>query len=330
MTRDDIDLIPDMVKSGKTNWEQVTKELVVFIIRNKPMFGLQKYDEDFISDFIIQFLVRGPESLAEYEDSKGGFLSYLFCIIRNIFTGLYKKAAIKSRIEYHNVSESIANYGNKIEAYANINYKDFERPKVPYSCKPVSIEAFQIACKTDSYHIKRIINSDETTFEKEIRAKLKGLSPKMIQNILMVLTLKSSYYITDNQVEKISKVLNINTTAMHEIIQEMKTQICSRVSNKEKIEIRRNRAYYNHKTTRNMIIWEELDFNKTEYEKLKLNRKYEKSTKNWKNLNHQLEEGKILIRPTTKQIAQVLGLSSRQVIYYQSTARKLGINICKV
>ena len=330
MTRDDIDLIPEMVKSGKKNWEQVTKELVVFIIRNKPMFGLQKYDEDFISDFIIQFLVRGPESLSDYEDKKGNFSSYLFCIIRNIFTGLHKKAAIKSRIEYHNVNESIANYENKVEAYQNINYKDFERPKVPYSCKPISIEAFQIACKTDSYHIKRIINSDETTFEKEIKARLKGYSPKMIQNILMVLTLKSSYYITDNQVEMICKFLNINISLMHEIIQEMKTQIFSRIQNKEKIEIRRNRAYYNHKTTRDMIAWDKLDFSKTEYEKFKLNRKYEKCTRNWKNLNHQLEEGKILIRPTTKQIAHVLGLSSRQVIYYQSIARKLGINICKV
>ena len=84
MTRDEIELIPDTVASGKKSWEQVTKELVVFIVTNKPMFGLQKFDEDFISDFIIQFLLRATDSLAEYENTKGGFLSYLFCIIRNI------------------------------------------------------------------------------------------------------------------------------------------------------------------------------------------------------------------------------------------------------
>ena len=142
MTRDEIDLIPEMVASGKMSWEQVTRELVVFIILNKPMFGLQKYDEDLISDFIIQFLVRGPECLSEYEDSKGVFLSYLFCIIRNIISGLYKRAAIKSRIEYYTVSESIDSYATKAEAYANINYNDFERPKVPYSCKKRKLLGF--------------------------------------------------------------------------------------------------------------------------------------------------------------------------------------------
>ena len=330
MTRDEIETIPELVKSGKMNWEQVAKELVVFIMRNKPMFGLQKYDEDFISDFIIQFLVRGPDALAEYDITKGGFMSYLFCMIKNIITSLNKKAALNSRIEYHNVSESIANYQNKVDAYQNINYEEFECPKVPYTYKPVSYKDFQIACKTDSYHIKRIISSEESAFEADIKKKLKGYSPKMIQNIVIVLALKSSYYITDDQIEKISKLLNIDKTSIHEIIQELKTLMDSRISNKEKIEIRRNRAYYNHKTMRDQIKWNELNSSEPQYENLKLNRKYEKNTRSWKNLNHQLEEGKILIRPTTKLIAKVLGISSRQVTYYQTTARKLGIKIDKV
>ena len=78
MIKEDIEKIPELVKSGKKSWEQVCHELVVFIICNKPMFGLHKYDEDFISDFIIQFLVRGPEALAEFREEKGAFLSYLF------------------------------------------------------------------------------------------------------------------------------------------------------------------------------------------------------------------------------------------------------------
>ena len=330
MTRDEIEMIPDAVASGKMSWEQVTNELVVFIVRNKPMFGLQKFDEDFISDFIIQFLLRGTESFAEYENSKGGFLSYLFCIIRNIVTGLHKKAVINSRIEYHNISESIANYENVIEAYKNIKYDEFEKPKVPYFYKPVSYKAFQVACKTDTYHIKRVISAKENDINADFKAKLKGLSPKMIQNILMVLALKSSYYITDEQIEKISSLLNINKTSLEQIIQELKSLMDSRINNKEKIEIRRNRAYYNHKIIRDQIKWNELNSNEPQYENFKLNLKYEKSTRSWKTINHQLEQGKILIRPTTKLIAKVLGISSRQVTYYQSTARKLGLNIRKV
>lgn len=330
MIKEDIEKIPELVKSGKKSWEQVCHELVVFIICNKPMFGLHKYDEDFISDFIIQFLVRGPEALAEFREEKGAFLSYLFCMIKNIIISLQKKATMSTRIEYHNVNECIIEYEHKAEAYMHINYKDIEQPKVPFIYHPVSPEDFQIACKTDSYQIKRIINSNESEFENDIKEKLKGYSPKMIKNILMVLALKSSYYITDDQVEKISKLLCIDKAKMQCVIQELKNQMNSRVLHKEKIEIRRNRAYFNHRTIRDQIKWNDLNFSEPEYENYKLNKKYEKSTKNWATLNHQLEEGKINIRPTTKLIAKILGISPRQVTYYQTTARRLGIKICKV
>ena len=330
MTREDIELIPEMVKSGKKSWEQVAKELVLFIIANKPMFGLQKFDEDFISDFIITFLDKGPESMNEYDTSRGTFFAYLFCITRNFQTSLVKRAAINNQIEYLKLGESICNYENKIEAYNNIKYEDFERPKVPYSYKPISYKDFQIACKTDSYHIKKVMSSNQTCFADHIKEKLKDYSPKMIQNIMLVLMLKSSYYITDDQVEKISALLNISSSSLHQIIQEINLQMEKRIFNKEKIEIRRNRAYFQHKRLKCQMEWNENNTIEPEYENLTLKRKYQKNTRNWSTLNHQLEEGKIHIRPTTKLIAKILGMSPRQVTYYQTTARKLGITINKV
>ena len=330
MIRENIDLYPDLVKSGKMTWEQVTKELVVFIISNKPMFGLQKYDEDFISDFIIQFLTKGPASLAEFQDSKGGFISYLFCMIKNIITSLHKKAAINSRIEYHNINESIADYENKVDAYQKIKYEEFERPKVPYTYKPVSYKDFQIACRTDTYHIRKVMTSKDTAIDDELTKRLRGYSSIMIRNILIVLTLKSSYYIKDEEIEKISEILNINKEKIRDIIQELKIKMDSRISHKEKMEIRRNRAYFNHKIIRDQIEWNELNIPEPEYENSRLTKKYEKNTKNWTTLNHQLEEGKIHIRPTTKLIAKILGISPRQVTYYQTIARKLGLIIFKV
>lgn len=330
MTREQIDLIPEMVKAGKTSWKQVSKDLVLFILKNKPMFGLQKFDEDFISDFIIIFLDRGPESMAEYNTNRGPFFSYLFCITRNYQTSLMKKAAVQNQIEYLKLSESISNYESKIDAYKNINFNDFEKPKIPYSYKPISYKDFQIACKTDSYHIKRVINSKESGLSENIKDKLKDYSPIMIQNIIMVLSLKSAYYITDEQIDKISALLNIEPSKLHQIIQDVKLQMERRIHNKEKIEIRRNRAYFLHKRFKSQMEWNESNIAEPEYENYKLNKKYLKNTRNWNNLNHQLEEGKIHIRPTTKLIAKILGMSPRQVTYYQTTARKLGIYISKV
>ena len=195
------------------------------------MFGLQKFDEDFISDFIITFLDRGPASMAEYDISRGSFFSYLFCITRNYQTSLMKKAVVRNQIEYLKLSESISNYENKIDAYKNIRYDDFEKPKVPYSYKPISYKDFQIACKTDSYHIKKVINSTESGLSENIKEKLRDYSPIMIQNIIMVLSLKSAYYLTDDQIEKISALLNIETSSLHQIIQDVKLQMERRIHN---------------------------------------------------------------------------------------------------
>lgn len=330
MTRNDIENFPELVKTGKMTWEQVSKELVVFLIRNKPMFGLQKFDEDFISDFVIIFLDRGPDALAEFNYDRGSFFSYLFCMSKNFQTALFKKASIKNRIEYHNVSESITEYENKVEAYQNINYADFDRPKVPYTYKPISYKDFQIACKSEFYPVNKADIQKNKSYQMILKEKFKGYLPKVIKNVMIVLTLKSAYYITDEAVERICLAFYINKIKLFQMIQELKNLMESRILNKEKIIMRRNKAYFKHKDLSNRIQWNELNNNEPQYENLLLNKSYQKNTKSWNTLNHQLEKGKIHIRPTTKLIAQVLGISSRQVTYYQSIARKLEININKV
>ena len=81
MTRDELELVPERVKSGKISWQQAANDLIVFIIRNKQMFGLTKYDEDFISEIIIIFLDRCISAFNSYDKKKGTF----FFIYANIF-----------------------------------------------------------------------------------------------------------------------------------------------------------------------------------------------------------------------------------------------------
>ena len=91
MTRDEIELVPEQVKAGKITWEQAVREMIVFIVLNKGLFVLYKYDEDFISELIIEFLDRGPVAFSQYDPKQGGFYSFLFCFVRNICNSLFKK-----------------------------------------------------------------------------------------------------------------------------------------------------------------------------------------------------------------------------------------------
>ena len=330
MTRDEVELVPEKVTSGEISWEQASRDLIVFVLRNKPLFALSRYDEDFISDLIIEFLDRSIKSFQFYTKEYGSFFSYLYTLVKNLCSSLVKKKALKNIIDYHNISECINNYENEVEAYQNIRYADFDMPKVPYRYTPISYKDFQIACKTDSYHIKQIISSEKNSFASEIKQKLSDFSPIMIQNIIMVLALKSSYYITEEQIEAITGLFNIDNDKFHQIVQELKKEMETRIEHKNMMEQRRNKAYFNHKRLKSQIEWNEINDDTPEYKNYTLKKQYNKNTQNWNILNHQLEEGKIMIRPTTKIIAKVLGLSTRQVTYYQSTARKLGIKLYKV
>ena len=55
-------------------------------------------------------------------------------------------------------------------------------------------------------------------------------------------------------------------------------------------------------------------------------RKFEKTTKCWKNLNEKLQSGFRNIRPTNKVVANLTGICERQVSYYIKNAKELDIN----
>ena len=120
MTREELEMVPELVYSGKFTWEQAVREMIVFIIQNKGLFVLDKYDEDFISDLVIEFLDRGPGALSQYNPKQGNFFSFTFCFVKNICNSIIKQQSVHSVIDYHSISESILNYEEKCESYQNI------------------------------------------------------------------------------------------------------------------------------------------------------------------------------------------------------------------
>ncbi len=331
MNREDFERIPDAIYSGKMTVSEAVREMAAFIANNKPVFKLQNYDEDFLSDFFIAFLERGEKSFATYDSSQGSFFSYTFCFVKNLCISVRKKRTLAKVMDYHSTSEYICVYEEKIQAYENIKYEDFAKPKVPFVYNtPVSYKDFQIACKTNAYQIKKILKDENNIINPVIKEKLLDYSPRMIQNVIIVLALKSAFYITEEQICKISKWFNIEKAKLDGIIREIKDNMNERIAHKEEMIEKRNKAYLQHKKIRGQILWNESNNENSEYLNNTLNKRYEKNTSNWTILNHQLEEGKIHIRPTTKMIAQVLGISSRQVTYYQTTAKKIGLDLNKV
>ena len=328
MEQFDLNKIPEQINSGEISRSCAVHQLAMFLSKNPALFGLNKKDEDFKSEVILLFLEKGEATIELYNPNYGTFFTYFFCFIKSLTNSVRRSRAAKQVQEYHSISESITGYGQKEERYSKINYKDFEIPKAPLSYKPVSPEAFQIACKSSQYNISDFLEKDDDESLEHLKERLQKLSPSMAERILIVLALKSAYYISDKQIKTISEICKLDSDEFHNTIQLFKQELMYREANKMNLELRRNKAYYHHKKYKNRLEWTNLnrdDF--SEQERLALITKYNRQTENWIKLNAQLKKGIINIRPTNKRIASVLGLCERQISYYIRNANILGIEL---
>ena len=123
----------------------------------------------------------------------------------------------------------------------------------------------------------------------------------------------------------------IDYDMFHGIVMKLKTEIEDRELCKQRAEIKRNKAYFKHRTITNQINYhKENDDLYSSYQLVTLDKMLLRCTNKWNSWNHKMVDGKIVVRPPVRLIANALGMSTRQVTYYQTTAKKLGIDISKV
>ena len=330
MEREDFELIHGQIESGELSCKQAIEKVIVFIAQNKPMYGIQMYDEDFISEFFIYFLERAEKIFQTFDAQQGNFFSYIFGFVKNCCQSVQKQRTSKQVVEHFNTGESISNYEERQTAYAQINYDDFDRPKVPYNFTPIKPKFFQLACKSDKYLLKPGPSKKGPPIPPEIKEKLKNYSPHLVQNIMRVLALRSAYYITEEQISKISLWFNIDKNILEMNIQEIKSEMYERIIHKEHLLQRRNRLYFQCKKLKELIEWNNKTKQNPEYYNELLLKKLKKCNDALDQLNAQIRDGIIHVRPSTRIIAKYIDKSPRQITYYQTIARKIGLDIDKV
>ena len=327
MNQTELNKLPELVQKGKMSPVYASHKLALYVKENLSLFGLNKKDEDFKSDIIVMLLEKTEQLFEQYNPQYGCFFTYFFCFIKSLINSETKKIASQKVIDFLEINDCITSYEQHEEAYKLINYHDFEYRKVPFAYKPVSAQSLKISCNREPYHIKEFLNQNDEDFKK-LQENLKKISPALAEKILLVLALKSAYYITDSQITKIAEICHLDINNFHAIVMNLKSDLIEREKSKNKIEIRRNKAYFQHRKYRSRIEWAEAtkdDF--SPYEKHKLSNKYDKQTKTWKTLNQQLKKGIINIRPTNKAIAKALGMCERQISFYIKNAYLLGLKL---
>lgn len=297
MTIDEIKILPDLIAKGKISSKKALDEIGGFIAQNYPVFGLNRYDEDFRSDIILMFLERGNRILETYNDKTSDFFTYLYSTISSLINTRRKKLAIQSlqeKIDYH---EGINLNNEKILFYKDISPCAQDLKDVPYAYKPRNIEA--------------------------LKEMFRNLAKDNCDKKILVLAIKASFYITDEQVKKVCKIYNLKEKDLYDAIQYCKETLDEKSQKRIKFQERRNYAYYHHKKYDSQL--ESLKNSERQNDSVRKNNileKQKKHYKNWTRLNKKFSDGFLFLRPTNKTVADLLGLCERQISYYINCAKR--------
>ena len=295
MTKLNLNLIPDMLQKKEVTRKEALNLLCEFILSDSPVFGLIKFDEDFISELILRILERGTVIFDSFNPNSGSFFTYFFKYVQSVKFHLLKELSIKE-LKYKHVVEL-----SKEELYISDSNSTYYPSKY--------------LIKNEEKNIDEILKNN-AIYPKDF-LKLIKKHPRGYEKLLLVLALKSSYNITETNLNMIASCCNINKEKLQEIVDYLNDKLEYKLKRKRELEEKRNSVYFYKKKYEHQIkkLNEEVkEDNKYVSESLteKYNRKYEK----WGTLNKKLNNSTHFFKPTNKEIANVLGLCERQVNYY--------------
>ena len=196
------------------------------------------------------------------------------------------------------IQESIDSFDEKNFRYHRIDFNTIDLPKAPYAAKKVSAD--------------------------ELKDALKTLTSKQKDKKIMVLALKASFYLTDEQIERICKFYDLKPEYFYSMVQHCKETLFSKNDKREKYMERRNFAYYHHRRYCRILYNLEDNDNLEEQDYLRKRylRREKKHLHNWARLNNAFQKGHLYLRPTNKTVANLLGICERQVNYYIHCAKR--------
>lgn len=290
--------LPKKLADGVLTQKEVLNQLCSFVSHNLPLFCLQKYDEDTRQEIMLGIVEKGLHIISVYNPQIGDFFTFFYCHVCSIINTLAKKNTYSYLQDRLNMVEGINTVNEKTVKYHKIDLQNFNVSRAPLNRQKLSPEDLQKALK-----------------ELQLNASDKKI---------IILALKSSYYLTDEQIERLCSIYKIKPEYFYNMIQYCKESIQKKSERRAKTQERRNFAYYHHRRYKTLLedMLKEPENEQNVILSSKFERLEKKHARNWLNLNKSFEEGHLYLRPTNKTVANLLGICERQVAYYIKCAKK--------
>ncbi|MBQ0002973.1 MAG: hypothetical protein KBT21_05505 [Treponema sp.] len=311
MTDIKLDEIPQLLKSKKLSFEKACLAVYEIIYREPFTFDLADFDEDERSDFLLFFLQKKiPALVQKFNSDITTFGCYVYTVLK--MTKLdYKQKIIKNNNNHKTyIQESILDYDEILRRSQESVY-------------PVSETNPEYIPQTEEEKIPQLVYKKFFKSEHHRLCVAESKERKLKRGIL-ILALKSAWYINDDQIKKVSNYCKISSEIISSTICELKAGLINKAILREEIQNNRAKAYC-------LINNYEMQLkNSGSYEGLpkftRLEKRLEFQKKNFIQKNRLLRSGRCKIAPTNTEIAKVIGVPNSIIANVLSRFRKLDLN----
>jgi len=278
--------IPNLLKTNQITELEATKLLWLDIYTHPEKYNLSNFNEDDLSELLINIQSRFLHLIKSYDENKTDFITFIRSCL-SFFKITWQRQSLKKLAE-----EKSLNYEIKagiVEAAPLFDSKS-DPSKINFD--------FDFSNKiSDSIESKKNITEAKET--------------------ALILALKACADVDDEIIKKLSNFLQRTEDELHNLISDMRNMITQKEEKRDLMVVRRNNSFF--KKRKYAIELTQLEKNCSEYKKIE--ELYKNQIKNWQKNNENLEH-RYIMAPKNSDIAKLLGISTRKVYYCISHAKE--------
>lgn len=188
-------------KNNEITKEEAINQLMIMVLKKPAYFGLQNLDKEKFQDFIYNSITKTNNLFKNFDPTKSSFSTYFQLIIR---------------YSYETWKKNLYQINAKNKIYKKMNYF-IDNENIINSKQ--NLETI-IAEKDDFYY----------------PINYKNKKVKLSDFELLVIALKSSYYISNYQIEQIMNNSNINKTQLTTYIEKLNEKLIKKIYIKDNLE----------------------------------------------------------------------------------------------
>lgn len=309
----DLEEISKQVQNKKLSAEDGAKLIAEDLHRNPNAYFLISEDEDIISELSLKIIEIAPYVFKNYKKNLCSFKTYIVSFLKYQTLSLLRIRKIKSKKEHAILRHMELSYEHKLSQYEN----DEESFKIAHMRNFVPPAKDKISWK-ERHNKKYAAKKSSPEKIKNLAQYWKNRSSTKARTAL-ILALKSSYYMTEENIDSVCDYCELSKNIMKDAIREFEQKNSTRKKKVEKMQNMRNKSF-----SKLIQIQEEIKkFDDNQEDTSELVKKYKYHTENWNKRNDKLKSPGFKICPTNKDVGKILGICERQVGNYIKNAENL-------